>query len=71
MPRILEQGAECVGPEFDAAAQELEAEVTEEERKRLEELVGQEEGGNVNSYLQTVKYLRENRVNMNFRQVYK
>ena len=73
VPRIIETSQHLLStPEFVEAALKLESEVKPEEVQAVRELMKinpEETVFEVNTYAQTLTYLKENRINMNFRQV--
>lgn len=72
VPRVIETSSHILdAPEFVDAAKELDAKITCYEVCMLKEKLDlkNDDIKEVNSYRHTLNYLKENRINMNFRQV--
>ena len=74
MPRIIESSKDLTeSPEWVEAAEKLEQQVTAAEIGQIHSVFEMDKLGVVkvvNSYRHALHYMRENRLNMNFRQVH-
>ena len=74
VPRILEESKDLINQsEYVQAALKLESDVSEEEISKISSVLDQDVKGltkKVNTYLHAWNYMKENRINMNFRQVH-